>query len=175
MFSREKRLSRSELLDMLVQLSEENDSLRDENDKLRAQLNDKSIVMGEAGSIAEASLRLSGVFEAAQEAADSYLSNIKAKSQGVAANVIGVRTTQDAGGMESKEPAPHQGPKEEAQTSQATQASTAFGNAAIAHLDMKSELDSVVPAVTSPTGQAVAAAADADTSSPAHIRLWKDD
>ena len=79
MFGKEKRLNRTELLGLVVQLSEENDSLRAENDELRAHLADKRITLHKAGSIAEASLRLSGVFEAAQEAADRYLSSLKAQ------------------------------------------------------------------------------------------------
>lgn len=78
-FNREKRLKRPELLELVVQLSEENDSLRAENERLRAQLDQKAIQLSEAGSIAEASLRLSGIFEAAQNAADTYLMNVKAQ------------------------------------------------------------------------------------------------
>ena len=37
----------------------------------------REIELEEAGSIAEAALRLNGIFEAAQEAADQYLANVK--------------------------------------------------------------------------------------------------
>lgn len=75
--AREKRLSRTELLELLVQLSEDNDSLRKENESLRLQLNDRLIVLQESGSIAEAALRLSGIFEVAQHAADDYLRSVE--------------------------------------------------------------------------------------------------
>lgn len=38
---------------------------------------DRKILLEQSGSIAEASLRLSGIFEAAQKAADLYLDNIR--------------------------------------------------------------------------------------------------
>ncbi len=41
----------------------------------------KRIELEEAGSIAEAALRLNGIFEVAQQAADQYLYNIKLKSR----------------------------------------------------------------------------------------------
>ncbi len=76
------RIKRSELLDLLVQLSEENDALKEENERLRAQLEERSIAIEEAGSIAEAALRLNGVFKAAQDAVDDYLASVR----GVASN-----------------------------------------------------------------------------------------
>ena len=41
-------------------------------DKLKAELEEKNIKIRKTGSIAEASLKLNGVFEAAQNAADQY-------------------------------------------------------------------------------------------------------
>lgn len=41
----------------------------------------KEIELTEAGSIAEAALRLNGIFEAAQEAADQYLMNVRRLSE----------------------------------------------------------------------------------------------
>lgn len=73
------RLKRSELLEILVELSEENDRLKEENQLLKNQLDDKNIKIANSGSIAEAALELSGIFEAAQRAADCYLENIKNK------------------------------------------------------------------------------------------------
>lgn len=73
-----KRLSRSELLELLVKLSEENEKLGKENEQLRKRLESRQISLQNAGSIAEASLRINGVFEAAQAAADAYLASVKA-------------------------------------------------------------------------------------------------
>lgn len=72
-----RKLSRVELLEMLLDLSKENDSLTAEMEKLRREQADRKIALQEAGSIAEAAVALSKVFQAAQEAADLYLDNIR--------------------------------------------------------------------------------------------------
>lgn len=46
-------------------------------DTLQAERTKREIELREAGSIAEAALRLNGVFETAQKAADQYLYNIR--------------------------------------------------------------------------------------------------
>lgn len=72
-----KKLKRPELLSMLVDTMHENEQLRAELSELRAQLAERQLDMMEAGSIAEASLKLNSVFEAAQAAANQYLDNIE--------------------------------------------------------------------------------------------------
>ena len=47
-------------------------------DEAEAQLKDREITIEKSGSIADAAMQLSGVFQAAQEAADTYLKSIKA-------------------------------------------------------------------------------------------------
>lgn len=83
-----KKLSRAELLEILIQQTKRNESLEAELTELKisyeekiseyeALLESKKIAVEESGSIAEASLKLSGVFDAAQKAADVYLENIR--------------------------------------------------------------------------------------------------
>jgi hypothetical protein len=72
-----KKLKRTELLQILLDLSVENKSLKEENGRLKQELNDRNILIEESGSIAEASLRINNVFRAAQDAADQYLFNMK--------------------------------------------------------------------------------------------------
>lgn len=72
-----KSLSRAELLEMLITATKENESLRHENEELQQKLDDKYLSIGKAGSIAEASLQLNGVFSAAEAAAEQYLENIR--------------------------------------------------------------------------------------------------
>lgn len=72
-----RRLSRSELLEMLIAQMEENEKLRSELSKARSELKDRRITLRRAGSIAEAALRLNNVFEAADEAARQYLENVR--------------------------------------------------------------------------------------------------
>lgn len=78
-------LSRKELLELLVEqgriLEETRKELkkaRQEIESLEAEKAERHMMLQEAGSIAEASLRLSGIFEAAQKAADLYLDEVKA-------------------------------------------------------------------------------------------------
>lgn len=72
-----RKLSRAELLEMMVAQGKEIERLQAQLDKARQQLADRRIEVQQAGSIAEAALRLNGVFEAAQRAADQYLENIR--------------------------------------------------------------------------------------------------
>ena len=77
-----KKLSRAELLEMLLIQSREKQHLEEELQEVKGKLEEKEIRIAEAGSIAEAALRLSGVFEAAQKAADQYLENVKRAAEG---------------------------------------------------------------------------------------------
>ena len=72
-----KRLSRPELLEMLIAQMEENKTLQEQLETAQAQLQDRRILIDNAGSIAEAALQVSGVFDAAQTAAQEYLDNIQ--------------------------------------------------------------------------------------------------
>jgi cell division septum initiation protein DivIVA len=72
-----KRLRRRDLLELLIDLSKENEQLREKNKDLETQLNERTIAVAKAGSLAEAALQLNGVFEAAQEACDQYIQNMQ--------------------------------------------------------------------------------------------------
>ncbi len=72
-----QKLTRQDLLELLLEAEKENDSLRAEVESLRAEVADKQLVISKVGSIAEASLLLNGVFTAAQAAADQYVMNVK--------------------------------------------------------------------------------------------------
>lgn len=75
-----KQLKRVDLLELLLVQSRENDRLRAELEETRSKLEAKELVLKEAGSIAEAALRLNQVFEAAQAAADQYILSVKART-----------------------------------------------------------------------------------------------
>lgn len=62
---------------MLITQMEENAVLRERADRAESQLQDRRIAIGQAGSLAEAALSLSGVFQAADAAASQYLENIQ--------------------------------------------------------------------------------------------------
>lgn len=72
-----KRLSRSDLLEMMLEVTQENAKLRKDNEILRGKLNDRTLTVEKCGSLAEASLQLSDVFKTAQAACDLYAENIQ--------------------------------------------------------------------------------------------------
>lgn len=72
-----RKLRRSELLEIMFNFKSEADRLKQENEKLKLEINEKSVSLEKSGNIAEASLKLSGIFEAAQRAADIYIRSIK--------------------------------------------------------------------------------------------------
>lgn len=76
-----KRLSRTELLELMIEQGKELDKVKRELAEARRQLEDRTLKMSKAGSIAEASLALGKVFEAAQQAADEYLKSIRTQGQ----------------------------------------------------------------------------------------------
>ena len=80
-----RKLDKAELLELLIDLSDENETLRKKNAQLRSRLEamrdempPRELLNQEIGSIAEAAISVNGVFEAAQAAADQYLSAIRA-------------------------------------------------------------------------------------------------
>lgn len=76
-----RKLSRAELLEMLLKLSTENQQLNEKLEIAEAELHNRQIKIDTAGSIAEASLQLNGVFEAAQAACRQYTENIESLCQ----------------------------------------------------------------------------------------------
>lgn len=76
-----RRLSRKELIEIIYEMKKSELALKERNAALEKQLSDRSIQIQNAGSIAEAALALSGIFEAAQDAADRYLGAVRASVQ----------------------------------------------------------------------------------------------
>ena len=76
-----RRLTRAELLEMLIRQSQELQRAQKELKAAEEALRSRRIALDEAGSIAEASLRLNGVFEAAQNACEQYTENIQTLSR----------------------------------------------------------------------------------------------
>ena len=72
-----RKLKRVELYEIMLAQAEEIDDLRAQLAAAKKELKNKRIDIQRSGSIAEASLKLTKVFEEAQKVADLYLSNIK--------------------------------------------------------------------------------------------------
>ena len=71
------KLSRKELLEMLLAQAQENEKLKEELQSLQKELSDRRLLQEHAGSMAEAAMRLNAVFEAADRAAQQYLENVR--------------------------------------------------------------------------------------------------
>ena len=65
------KLNRKELLELMLDQSRQLDDLREQLRQAQEQLASRQLLLNKAGSIAEASLQLNRVFEAAQAAAGS--------------------------------------------------------------------------------------------------------
>lgn len=76
-----KRLRRSDLMEMLLELSKENEELRNKLEESERRFQDRQIMIEESGSIAEAALRLNRMFEDTQAACDQYEQNVRRRCQ----------------------------------------------------------------------------------------------
>ena len=76
-----RKLSRADLLEMLIAQSTEVESLREKLAAAESALQKRELTIDRAGSLAEASLQLNGVFEAAQAACEQYMENIRLLNQ----------------------------------------------------------------------------------------------
>ncbi len=72
-----KKLKKVELLEILYQQNLKIDNLNEKITQLEKQLADKTIHIAEAGSIAEAALKLTNIFEEAEKAIELYKNNVK--------------------------------------------------------------------------------------------------
>lgn len=89
-----KKLNRYQLLELIIIQSEQIQELQNQLQQAQEQIDAQNIRIAEAGSIAEASLQLSGIFEAAQSAANIYLENVR--KQTADADLIRENARQDA-------------------------------------------------------------------------------
>ena len=71
------RLSRRELLELLLAEEKELQTVRKKLEEANTELQNKKIEIAKVGSLAEACLQVNGYFEAAEKAAQQYLENIR--------------------------------------------------------------------------------------------------
>ena len=72
-----RKLSRAELLELLISQTRRVEELEAQLADALAQLEKRQIAIDKAGTLAEASLMLNGVFEATEKATAQYLENIE--------------------------------------------------------------------------------------------------
>lgn len=75
-----KKLNRYQLLELLIIQTERADKLEKKLEEMQEKLDSREVQLTVMGSIAEASMQLSGVFEAAQNAADMYVNAAKERA-----------------------------------------------------------------------------------------------
>ena len=73
------KMKKKDLLEIMLRQSEEIDDLRAQVADLQAKLDDRVFQFTRIGSIAEASLAVTNIFEEAEKAAKLYLENIRSK------------------------------------------------------------------------------------------------
>jgi len=95
-----KKLNRKQLLELLLKQTEHSEMLQQRLDEAERKLADRTLMESEAGSIAEASLKLNGVFEAAEAAANQYVQNIKKLAAREAAAKVSVAIDSSLHGEE---------------------------------------------------------------------------
>lgn len=71
-----RRMGRRELIEVIYALQQNELEQAKRIKKLQAELDERALKMTNTGSIAEASLALSGIFDRAQEAADQYVQSV---------------------------------------------------------------------------------------------------
>ena len=72
-----RKLSRSDLLELMLEQSREIDRLQAELEETREALQERNLKIKSCGSIAEAAAEVNSLFHAAQRAADMYLLNVQ--------------------------------------------------------------------------------------------------
>ena len=96
-----RKLNRKELLEILLSQAKLFEELESELARTQKELNNKTIILKEAGSIAEATLRLSGIFEKAQEVADEYLNSIKESKDLLVKNEKNKKNSKTSDGLKA--------------------------------------------------------------------------
>lgn len=72
-----KKLNRYQLLELLIAQTERTNQLQKRLEEAEQALKDKELKIASLGSIAEAAMQLTGIFQSAQEAADLYVNAAK--------------------------------------------------------------------------------------------------
>lgn len=75
-----RKASRTELLKLLIEEKKINETLQEQIRQMQLQLESRQLRMNQAGSLAEAALKLSGIFDAAESACQYYSENIRSLS-----------------------------------------------------------------------------------------------
>ena len=107
-----RKISKRELLEILLEQAKKIKELESELDKTNKKLETKKMIIEEAGTFADASAKLNGIFEVAEETANQYLVNVKEKCKKIENNTkkecqklkeVMLKETQDICNIKIKE------------------------------------------------------------------------
>ncbi len=82
-----RHLSRADLIEIIYELQKQSAEKDAQMQKMQTALDERTLRLSKTGSIAEAAISVNGVFEAAQAAADQYLTSIRAAEASNAAKL----------------------------------------------------------------------------------------
>lgn len=97
-----RRMRREELLELLVDQTRRANALQAQLDEAQTQLASRQISVENVGSLAEAALQLSGVFQAAEEAGQLYLDNLRSRAEGLEDSQFLAETQERCRAMEAE-------------------------------------------------------------------------
>ena len=80
-----RKLRRDDLLQILINQQKQIDALNEQLEQSKQALADRDIAIREAGTLAEAALKMNGVFEAAQNAAEEYARQMQKRADALVA------------------------------------------------------------------------------------------
>jgi enamine deaminase RidA (YjgF/YER057c/UK114 family) len=80
-----RRLRRDDLLQILINQQKQIDALNEQLQQSKEALANRDIAIQEAGSLAEAALKMNGVFESAQNAAEEYVRQMHKRADALVA------------------------------------------------------------------------------------------
>ena len=72
-----RKASRADLLKLLLEERKETEALREQLSQTQEQLQQRQITIDQSGTLAEAALKLSGIFDAAETACQYYTENLR--------------------------------------------------------------------------------------------------
>lgn len=76
-----RKLRRDDLLQILINQQRQIDEMKASLESAEEKLSQRTIAIQQAGSIAEAAMKLNGVFEAAQASADQYMEQVQTRAE----------------------------------------------------------------------------------------------
>lgn len=174
-----KKLKRSELLEIMLAQSEEIDRLRKELAEKDAQLQDRTIKIQQSGSIAEASLKLTNIFEEAQRAVDLYVANVAPGALTAAASSVTVSQRSSGQGHSAAQRPATQAASRPAASSQVSAKRTATRNVTVVptvaatsaeHLSAADKTTVLAPlSLTPKSASRPAAGESSEDASPKHF------